>query len=323
MNGTSDALFISYASPDREYVRRLEAALTAAGLPVWFDRRMPWGSRWVGELRHMLVSALAVVVVMSRASAASEWVEREILEALSHERELFPILLDGERLFLLASRQHFDARGGVLPGAPELDLLRASCRPGEPGPAERPRFGPTPTPTVAPDVPVPVLRRSAPAPLATLHRLLAEGEWEHADIWTTSMLLEAAERHAHGFMRPRDALVIPPSLLHDLDGAWAGASGHRFGFSRQLQLCERSARAPLTESRRGFEAISRVLGWAFEPGRPAPRYRQLMATAERGDGFFPTLRHPQDEIVHSWYDHWSTTALAVLMRAREAQSPWA
>src|SRR5688572_7504496 len=66
-------VFISYshAGPDAEYVDRLAAQLTAAGVPVWYDRHLGSGDRWDSDLRARVDACAALVVVMSPAAEAS------------------------------------------------------------------------------------------------------------------------------------------------------------------------------------------------------------------------------------------------------------
>ncbi|SRR6266536_3860571 len=122
------SFFISYANEDAAYVARLAGHLHEFGLPLWFDAHLKWGSQFPQEIRDQIMHAPGIIVVMSPAAEASEWVEREILEGQRHDRGFLPILLRGERLFLLASSQYFDARDGALPGEGEIRQLRPDRR---------------------------------------------------------------------------------------------------------------------------------------------------------------------------------------------------
>jgi hypothetical protein len=70
-------LFLSYAREDRETAERLARALEGEGWSVWWDRELVAGERFSRVIEEELRSARAVVVVWSRASAASPWVEAE------------------------------------------------------------------------------------------------------------------------------------------------------------------------------------------------------------------------------------------------------
>jgi hypothetical protein len=221
---------VTYAKPDAEYGTRLVDWLTRSGLPAWSIADLTWGSRWVHEIRQRLRHALAVVVVMSPAAEDSEDVEREILEGQWYGREFFPVLLRGDRNFLLASSWHFDARGGVLPGDAELRRLRRihqahlSGRPVAP-----------PEPAMLP-VRAPVARIPDGIPLRRLRAFLKEGELAHADLLTTSLVLAAARRLDAGWMVQKDARELPASLLSGIDAAWSEQTGGWQGFQQQIDL---------------------------------------------------------------------------------------
>ncbi len=327
-------LFISYAHADIAYVELLADHLATVGLPVTFDRDLPWGARFVGELRTRIVDAAGVLVVMSPAADASEWVERETLEALRSDRPIFPVLLSGETLFLLSSRHYFDGRGGRLPVEDDLAPLRAVLPPRHFAPAEHARrepaldivraLGDQPAqPHARPGDDHDIAPRPhPPRPLQRLSDLLISGEWEHADIWTTSVLLAATDRLAEGFIRNRDRSRLSAQSIAQVERLWAQHSQGRFGFRRQLELMESSnGSGRPTGGRRGFRSSASALGWPVTES-PVPRYRGFTADTWYQDGFFPTLRNPQQEAFQSWYDNWLQTVVSVHTRLREVQEQW-
>ncbi|WP_181785784.1 toll/interleukin-1 receptor domain-containing protein, partial [Streptomyces phytophilus] len=115
---------VCYARQESDYARRLLPALSRAGLPVWSISHLTWGDDVLWTIRAQIRHALGIVVLMSPEAENSEDITREILEGQRHSRPFFPILVRGDRHFLLASTWHFDARTGALPGHVELDLLR-------------------------------------------------------------------------------------------------------------------------------------------------------------------------------------------------------
>ncbi|MPY60945.1 toll/interleukin-1 receptor domain-containing protein, partial [Streptomyces spongiae] len=118
------AFVVCYARADAAYGERLVDQLSGSGLPVWSLGHLKWGDDYIWTIRQRLRQALAVVVLMSPEAEESEDVTREILEGQRHSREFFPILLRGERNYLLASSWYLDARNGDLPGPEALRLLR-------------------------------------------------------------------------------------------------------------------------------------------------------------------------------------------------------
>jgi hypothetical protein len=89
-------IFVSYASEDRDFVRGLAAALTAAGHHVWFDRDLKAGS-FREQITAQLTAADAVIVVWSARSKASRYVLDESERAVARG-VLLPVRIDASEL---------------------------------------------------------------------------------------------------------------------------------------------------------------------------------------------------------------------------------
>jgi len=84
MNSAQQTVFISHASADDDFVKRLRKALEARGIPVWADSRELVGgnlldpaiARAIDDSRHFLV-------VLSPLTQNSTWVRKEIQHALA------------------------------------------------------------------------------------------------------------------------------------------------------------------------------------------------------------------------------------------------
>ncbi len=72
------------------------SASARAGHEVWWDRHIQGGSRFSTEIDRELKSAEAVVVLWSKASVESAWVQDEAAEGRDSGR-LVPVSLDGSR----------------------------------------------------------------------------------------------------------------------------------------------------------------------------------------------------------------------------------
>ena len=86
-------VFISYSRQDAPRAKALARALEAAGHEVWWDRHIRGGSRFGAEIAEALKSAEVVVVLWSRSSIESAWVNDEAAEGRDTGR-LVPIVID-------------------------------------------------------------------------------------------------------------------------------------------------------------------------------------------------------------------------------------
>jgi hypothetical protein len=115
-------VFVSYSTADRERVRPLVAALVAAGLNVWWDRRISPGAGFDTEIQKALDAARCVLVVWSRESVESEWVITEASEGLERG-VLVPVSIDSVRPPLAFRRRQTIEIGDSATAAD--DLVRA------------------------------------------------------------------------------------------------------------------------------------------------------------------------------------------------------
>ncbi|MGV9453777.1 TIR domain-containing protein [Streptomyces sp. NPDC003635] len=302
------ALVVCYAAADADYGRALAEQLRQAGLPVWSIDDLRPGDAHFWTIRQQLRNALAVVVVMTPQSQDSDDITRMILEGQVHGRPFVPVLLDGEVNYHLAAVWHIDARDGALLDATELGLLH--------------RIHDDVTRDRSPQLPAPrrgtaprTVRLPPSAGLEQLRAHLAGGEWEHADLLTTRLVMESAGRMTEGWLSARQAAGVPRELLAGIDALWHRHSDGRQGFRRQLAL------APVGGRRGpGFPDLGAALGWRDSAETAVPRlYRDFArrAGAGRRAGFYPTLRDPGHENDPDWYDRWSSTVLALHARLRE------
>jgi uncharacterized protein YjbI with pentapeptide repeats len=94
--------FISYSAADDIFVRRLHADLQNAGVRCWFaPEDMKIGDRIRDRIDQSIRLHDKLLLVLSRASIGSHWVEKEVETAMEQERRkcstiLFPISVDDE-----------------------------------------------------------------------------------------------------------------------------------------------------------------------------------------------------------------------------------
>lgn len=150
-------VFVSYSRRDQPFVDRLTRELEHGGFNTWIDRDdIPGGEAWEATITRAVRESAGLVVVLSPASAASEYVPKELSLADKFNRPVVPVLhqpwddtADSERArrldFQLAGLQYVDFANQPFAAGME-DLLRAlrregGDRPGAPPTAEPVRIG--------------------------------------------------------------------------------------------------------------------------------------------------------------------------------------
>jgi hypothetical protein len=86
-------IFLSYKSEDKERAQIIAEALELKGYSVWWDRIIPPGRRFSQVIQEELDAAKCVVVLWSKESVKSEWVETEASEG-NRRRILIPVMID-------------------------------------------------------------------------------------------------------------------------------------------------------------------------------------------------------------------------------------
>jgi len=92
--------FISYASKDHAFAERLHADLQNKGVRCWFaPEDLPIGAKIRVSIDESIRIYDKLLLVLSKASVASQWVEEEVETALARERQqgttiLFPVRID-------------------------------------------------------------------------------------------------------------------------------------------------------------------------------------------------------------------------------------
>ena len=88
-------VFISYSRVDQPFVRRLHAALEAAGRGAWVDwEGIPPSAEWLAEIYAAIEAAGAFVFVITKHSVASAICRQEIDHAAIHKKRLVPVLAE-------------------------------------------------------------------------------------------------------------------------------------------------------------------------------------------------------------------------------------
>ena len=75
-------VFLSYSREDAPAAKQLAECIGRAGHQVWWDRQIEGGSRFTAEIDRELKAADAVVVIWTRSSIESPWVQDEAAEGV-------------------------------------------------------------------------------------------------------------------------------------------------------------------------------------------------------------------------------------------------
>ena len=90
----SNHIFISYSKKDSQFAHKLADDLNAAGHKIWIDRSLQVGDDWEKTIEQELENAQEVIVILSKNSIASKWVQHEGSIAYGLKKTIFPVLLD-------------------------------------------------------------------------------------------------------------------------------------------------------------------------------------------------------------------------------------
>jgi adenylate cyclase len=89
-------VFLSYARDDASAAKQLAGAIERAGHQVWWDHQIQGGSRFATEIDRELKNADAVVVLWTKTSVESPWVQDEAAEGRDSGR-LLPVIMGAEK----------------------------------------------------------------------------------------------------------------------------------------------------------------------------------------------------------------------------------
>jgi hypothetical protein len=104
-------IFFSYSWKELETAERLVRKLEAQGHRVWFDKQeIKGGENWLKELETGLQAVDLVMLLLSPASAASEWVRDELTFARNLRKTVIPYMIETAGMpFVLQTIQPINA----------------------------------------------------------------------------------------------------------------------------------------------------------------------------------------------------------------------
>ena len=83
-------VFLSYASIDRSHIEALASFIEVSGYTVWWDRSIDPGEFFNDRIAKSIDASFAVVVLWSKHSTISRWVNWEARRGLS-QNKLIPV----------------------------------------------------------------------------------------------------------------------------------------------------------------------------------------------------------------------------------------
>lgn len=126
-DGASIVAFISHSSVDKPFVRQLASDLTAAGIGVWVDeQRIRVGESIPEKIAQGLAESDYFLIVVSQKSIESEWVRKELNNALVSEVKrrkvhVLPLKLDDAEIpAALSDKKYADFSSSYKSGLEEL-----------------------------------------------------------------------------------------------------------------------------------------------------------------------------------------------------------
>ena len=87
-------LYISYAHSDNKLVYPVIETIDGWGYKLWYDGGIGISENWTDEIANAIVGSSAFIVFLTENSAASQYVQEEILFALESKIKIIPIYID-------------------------------------------------------------------------------------------------------------------------------------------------------------------------------------------------------------------------------------
>ena len=89
------SVFISYSSKDERYIKKMTQMLEKMGITYWIAPDMiPAGSNYAREIPSAIQNCDIFLLVLSKASQQSIWVEKEIDSAIYYRNTIVPFQID-------------------------------------------------------------------------------------------------------------------------------------------------------------------------------------------------------------------------------------
>lgn len=116
-DGEAPYLFVSYKRDDWRRVEPFLRRAVSWGYNVWYDKEIPGGAEWDALIEERIQSCSLLLLFLSKASAESRWIRREIKFADRMQKPIVTIRLEEAALrhgldMLLSQYQMIEASSG-------------------------------------------------------------------------------------------------------------------------------------------------------------------------------------------------------------------
>lgn len=91
-------IFVSYSKKDANFAFKLVEGIEAEDHRVWIDREIGGGQQWRQTIEQSVKDSSEMIVIISKNSVASRWVQHESSMAYALDKKLVPVVIDEESL---------------------------------------------------------------------------------------------------------------------------------------------------------------------------------------------------------------------------------
>lgn len=154
--------FISYSTKNQVAADTMRSFLQSNGIDVWMaPYSIPAGQKYAAVIVQAVADCACVVLMLSEAAVASEWVPRELERAVNYHKQIIPARIDdvvvSREIELYISASHtIDLRPSMAPDCDAMQNILASVKQAIAQASGQATTGttPVPAPPVSPVTPV-------------------------------------------------------------------------------------------------------------------------------------------------------------------------
>ena len=120
-------VFISYSHENAKLVLSIIESIVDNGYAVWYDKSIDISSTWTDNIGRAIIECEVVVAFISKESVASKYVRNEIEFALSKNKRIIPVYLDGMEILPPGLALGLNATQGVVGKKEVSEIAKQIC----------------------------------------------------------------------------------------------------------------------------------------------------------------------------------------------------